>query len=157
MKFLQIVALGAGAIGLAYLARALKTKNAGDSLILDFRDITGVKRDGWKVKFNIRFDATNPTDTSLNLEQAILDLKADGVNGTLARVRNISPIMFLANEKRTIIIPAETDNLLSQGLTMITTLIGIFSGDSSKYKSGTLSGSLKANGFTTAYSKQIRF
>lgn len=147
----------AAAAGIYYLAKGVNTKKAGDALILDFKDITNVRRSGWVIKFDVRFDATNPTGTTLNLEQAILDLKVSGVNGTVARVRNTNPISFTANQRKVISIPAETDNLLSQGLTMITILLSLFKGGVSNIKTGTLTGSVKANGFTSDYNQEISF
>ena len=156
MKILPVILLGGAAVGAFFLSKAIKTQNASDKLILDFRDITSVNFKNWKITFNIRFDATNPTNTNLNVEQIILNLKLDGMNGTIARVRNMNTIAFAANERKLITIPAETNNLLLEGLTVVQTLLAIFSG-SGTIKTGTLTGIIKANGFVSNYNENINF
>jgi hypothetical protein len=155
-KIVPVLLIGGAAAGAFFLIKGANTQNAADNLILDYKDITGVKIESWRVKFNVRFDATNPTNTNLNLEQLILDLKVASY-GTIAKVRNMSTIAFNKNERKTISIPFETDNLLVQGLTVINAIYKIFSGNSSSITKGTLSGSVKANGFTSAYNQEITF
>lgn len=149
-----LILLAAGGL---YMASGLRTANAGDKLQIVPR---GLKFKGFEnaaLKLEVSLEGTNPTNTDLKLEQIFLDFRIP--QGILASIRyegdQALRFTFPANKVSTLTIPVQ--------ITLIQLVMALGKTIASLLKDGkfpnevTITGTMRANGFSKEYNQVIPF